>query len=615
MKKYYKRAVLLISDILLINMSFFFAWFIWVEGETTGMRIEDPLGLILLCVAASAVKVAFFMLFRLYHSLWRYAGVYELFRIVIASMISNFTMYIYALIVPSAVSRGIFVFTMFVDIAFIGGSRLAYRVIRRFSGGEMAFFAKYSEDKKRVLVYGGGDAGATLIRELLKNPSSGMKPVGIIDDDLEKHTNEINGVPVLGGRDAIKEVVKEKDIDLIIVAIPSADSAAKREVMDICLETGCKVKTLPSITQLIDGTVSVKNIRDVNLEDLLMRDPVEMDKVAVADYIKDKTVLVTGGGGSIGSELCRQIAGFSPKLLVILDNYENGAFDIQNELAESCPGLKLHVVIASIRDKKRLENIFEVYKPDVVFHAAAHKHVHLMESNPGEAVKNNIFGTLNVVECAGAHEAKEFILISTDKAVNPTGVMGATKRIAEMIIQSMNGDCMTKFAAVRFGNVLGSNGSVVPLFMKQIERGGPVTVTHPDITRYFMTIPEAAQLVIQAGTMVSGGEVFLLEMGTPVKIVDLARRLISLAGFEPDKDIKIRFTELRPGEKLHEELLMAEEGIIKTVNEKISVANLNNINRQKLKQDLEKLNNAVENGDESLTEYILDLAKGKSTDI
>ncbi|MDF2523987.1 MAG: putative nucleoside-diphosphate sugar epimerase, partial [Clostridiales bacterium] len=376
------------------------------------------------------------------------------------------------------------------------------------------------------------------------------------------------------------------------------------DIYNECSKTDCKVKILPSVSQLIDESVTIQKIRDVSIEDLLGRDAINLDIGEISSYIENQVVLVTGGGGSIGSELCRQIASFNPKHLVILDNYENNAYEIQNELLYKYPDLKLDTVIASVREKMRLENIFREYRPDVIFHAAAHKHVPLMEENPTEAVKNNVFGTLNVAECADKFKAKKFVLISTDKAVNPTNIMGATKRIAEMIIQAINRHSKTEFVAVRFGNVLGSNGSVIPLFKKQIEQGGPVTVTHPEITRFFMTIPEAVQLVIQAGAMAKGGEIFVLDMGQPVKIYDLARKLIKLSGFEPDEDIKIEFTGLRPGEKLYEELLLEEEGLQKTKNDKIYVAQPVFTDLAMLKREIDCLKDMIQSNSDGVKDYI-----------
>jgi FlaA1/EpsC-like NDP-sugar epimerase len=404
---------------------------------------------------------------------------------------------------------------------------------------------------------------------------------------------KLNGIPVLGGVEDIEDIVDKKNIDEIIIAIPSAKPALINEIYEKCSSTECKVKILPSMSQIIDGTIMLKKIKDIDIEDLLGREPVKVDLDDIAKYIGGKVILVTGGGGSIGSELCRQIASFGPKKLLMLDIYENNLYDIHNELTAKFPELDIFPIIASIRDMDRLDEIFKRFKPAIVFHAAAHKHVPLMEDHPEEAIKNNVFGTRNVAICADKYGCERFVLISTDKAVNPTNVMGATKRIAEMIIQALNAKSKTEFVAVRFGNVLGSNGSVIPLFRKQIEQGGPVTVTHPDVTRFFMTIPEAVQLVIQAGAMAAGGEIFVLDMGKPVKILDLAKKLIRLSGFEPYEDIDIEITGLRPGEKLYEELLLNEEGLKATKHDKIFVAKPVFTDYELLERELEILRQKV----------------------
>jgi len=445
-------------------------------------------------------------------------------------------------------------------------------------------------DRKRVLVIGGGKAGSIMIKEMYSNPQIHKYPVGVIDDDPEKYKRKINGVPILGTRDDIGRIVKEKKIDEVLIAMPAASKAEIKQIVDICKKLKCSLKTLPGVYELIDGRVDIKKIRDIEIEDLLGRDPIKVDLQEISGYLTNEVVLVTGGGGSIGSELCRQIAGFSPKKLIIFDIYENSIYDVQQELKRKHGNsLNLEVIIGSVRDKNRLEQIFKTYKPTVIFHAAAHKHVPLMETSPMEAIKNNVFGTMNVAECADKLGAKRFVLISTDKAVNPTNIMGATKRIAEIIVQAINRKSKTEFVAVRFGNVLGSNGSVIPLFRKQILEGGPVTVTDPEIIRYFMTIPEAVQLVIQAGAMAEGGEIFVLDMGDPVKIADLARDLIKLSGFEPDVDIKIEYTGLRPGEKLYEELLMAEEGLQETKHEKIFIGKPVVSELEHIKKEIEML--------------------------
>lgn len=466
------------------------------------------------------------------------------------------------------VPRSIFVITFLFDFAFIGGIRFSYRIYRRWVKGE--FFRGKSE--KRILILGAGDAGASIVKEMKFNPALMSKPVAILDDDPRKKNKKLNSVPIVGSTSKIVEAVKKYNVEEIIIAIPTLTNIRLNELFNECAKTHCKVKLLPSVSQLIGEKVIMQKVKDVDIEDLLGRAPIALNNTKISSYITEKVVVVTGGGGSIGSELCRQIAAYNPKKLIIIDNYENNAFEIQNELQYKFPELKLDTIIANVREKHRIDSIFRQHKPQIVFHAAAHKHVPLMEHNPCEAIKNNVIGTQNVSESAHKHNAEKFVLISTDKAVNPTNIMGATKRLAEMYIQALDSQSETEFVAVRFGNVLGSNGSVIPYFKKQIEQGGPVTVTHPEINRFFMTIPEAVQLVLQAGSMAEGGEIFVLDMGKPVKIVDLARNLIRLSGFEPDVDIKIEFSGLRPGEKLYEELLMDEEGLKSTENNKIFVA-------------------------------------------
>ncbi len=456
----------------------------------------------------------------------------------------------------------------------------------------------------RVMIVGAGDAGNSIIREIKTSNFSTMTVCCLIDDDQSKWGSHIHGIKVEGGRDKIKECVDTYSIDEIFIAIPSASRLVIKELLDICKDTDCKLKVLPGIYQLVNGEVSVNKLRDVEVEDLLGRDPVKVDIDAIMGYITDKTVVVTGGGGSIGSELCRQIAGHNPKRLIIIDIYENSAYEIQQELLYKYPNLDLVVLIASVRNTNRMNDIFAKYKPDVVYHAAAHKHVPLMETSPNEAIKNNVFGTWKTATAAAEAGVKKFVMISTDKAVNPTNIMGASKRICEMIIQSFDKHYDTEFVAVRFGNVLGSNGSVIPLFKKQIAAGGPVTVTHPDIIRYFMTIPEAVSLVLQAGAYAKGGEIFVLDMGEPVKILDLAKNLIKLSGYKIDEDIKIEFTGLRPGEKLYEELLMDEEGLQDTDNKLIHIGKPIEIDEVKFYAQLNELKEKTKDECEDVRDLI-----------
>ena len=466
--------------------------------------------------------------------------------------------------------------------------------------------ATKNTDISRVLIIGAGCAGEMVVKELEKNPQLNKKAVAIIDDDITRIGDQVSGVDIVGTRNSILKIVKLYKIDEIIFSIANISKKGKKEIIDICKNTNCKIKTIPGIYEIIDGKVDIKQVRDVDIEDLLGREPIEVDFNLMGSYIQDSTILVTGAGGSIGSELCRQIANIRPKKLIMLDNYENNLYSIQQELIRKYgDSIKMIAVVASIREQKRIEKIFDKYRPEVVFHAAAHKHVPLMENSPGEAIKNNIFGTLNVAMLSSKYNVKRFLLISTDKAVNPTNVMGATKRAAEMIIQSLNEESKTEFVAVRFGNVLGSNGSVIPLFKKQIEEGGPVTVTHPNIIRYFMTIEEAVGLVIQAGGMAKGGEIFVLDMGEPVKILDLAKNLIRLSGFEPDVDIKIVFTGLRPGEKLYEELLMSEEGLLDTKHKKIFIGRPIDFDKNDLQKYLIELRNIVLEEEDELMEQAM----------
>lgn len=606
MKYKLRVSLLLILDIVLVNLSFFIAYQLRADLLTSWNTDKIPARYITeipkLIIILTVVKIATYFVFRLYSSLWRYAGTYELTKIIAAAFISNTIMssYVFISYIPARAPRSLFIIAFFIDCFFIGGSRLGYRVFRRILRGDILLM----KDSKKVMLIGAGDAGASLINEYRLHPELKSTPVALIDDSPGKQGKKLNGVTVLGTREDIVKIADERSIDEIVIAIPSAPPKVINDIFTICSGTKCKVKILPSLSQLIDESVSVQKIRDVNIEDLLGRDPIRLDNDEVGEFLNDKVVLVTGGGGSIGSELCRQIASFSPKQLIILDNYENNAYDIQNELLRDYPELDLVTIIANIREKNRLENIFRQYGPNVLFHAAAHKHVPLMEANPTEAIKNNVFGTLNVAECADKYGVSRFVMISTDKAVNPTNIMGATKRIAEMIIQAYDKHSKTEFVAVRFGNVLGSNGSVIPLFKKQIEQGGPVTVTDPEIIRYFMTIPEAVQLVLQAGAMAEGGEIFVLDMGEPVKIYDLAKNLIKLSGFEPGVDIQIEFTGLRPGEKLYEELLLAEEGIQATKNNKIYVAQPLYTDLAMLKREIDYLKDILMTNADEARDYI-----------
>lgn len=517
--------------------------------------------------------------YKLYHRIWSYASVGELLGIIKSASLSSAAVVLVFYFIPlgTGFPRSVIVLNWVLMILFIGGSRFLWRITR-----DNYIKSESRIGIKRALIVGAGDAGAMVARELKRPNGVHVRPVGFVDDDPKKQSLHLLGMPVLGTREDIPGLVEQNFIDEIIIALPSAPRDVIRDIVNICKDTGVQLKILPGVYELINGRVNVNQIRDVQVEDLLGREPVQADLEEIASYLTDQIVLVTGAGGSIGSELCRQTCRFNPKLLVLLGHGENSIYEIELELRRRYPHLQIETEIADIQDRVKIDSIFTKYKPDVVFHAAAHKHVPLMERNPEEAVKNNILGTRNVAEAAARVQTKVFVMISTDKAVNPTSVMGATKRVAEMIVQSMDKVSKTRFVAVRFGNVLGSRGSVIPIFKKQIVEGGPVTVTHPDMVRYFMTIPEAVQLVIQTGAMAKGGEVFILDMGEPVKIVNLARDLIRLSGFEPDVDIKIHFSGIRPGEKLFEELLTSDEGTTATKHKRIFVARAFGIDVKKL---------------------------------
>ncbi|MBC8590119.1 polysaccharide biosynthesis protein [Lachnospiraceae bacterium NSJ-29] len=557
----------ILADIILINLAYILAFYIRFDTMISRQFLAYIPKYLENAIYITLMKVAIFYYFDMYKTMWKYASITELLNIVAAVVLSNTVVISFLFARQENFPRSIYVIATLLDLALIGGLRFSFRT---FKIDEL--FNKFdSVEKKKIMIIGAGDAAALVIREFRNHVQLRSEPVAIIDDNKNKHGKIINGVKVVGGREDILEAAEKYNVDEIVIAIPSASRKDISDIIEICKQTRCKLKILPGYYELIDGKVSIKKIRDVDISDVLGREEIKTDLGQISSYIANKSVMVTGGGGSIGSELCRQIAAYGPKELIIFDIYENSAYDIQNELKRTYSNLNLKVLIGSIRDKDRLEEILKEEKPDVIFHAAAHKHVPLMEDSPKEAIKNNIFGTLNLAQLSDKYGVEKFVMISTDKAVNPTNIMGATKRVCEMIIQSLNANSSTEYVAVRFGNVLGSNGSVIPLFKKQIEEGGPVTVTHEDIIRYFMTIPEAVQLVIQAGAMANGGEIFILDMGEPVKIMDLAKDLIRLSGFEPDVDIPIKVTGLRPGEKLYEELLLDEEGISNTKHDKIFI--------------------------------------------
>ncbi|MDK0829320.1 nucleoside-diphosphate sugar epimerase/dehydratase [Clostridium perfringens] len=592
------KALFLMSlDILIIVNSYILAFTIRFNFDFIMDKRNE---LILFLPVIVIIYLIMLSIFKMYKSIWTIVGIDEVAFGLIACLIATGIILITSTIISSiyyidyitVLLAGLFI------MIFTIGIRVSFRIYRRMiSHGRVLLNSSNISNLEKILIIGAGSCGQLIIEEVRKQNPIKQKVIGVIDDNPSKIGTYLRGIKILGNRNKIIAISEEKNVDLILIAMPSVDGKVKKEIIEICQSTRAKVKIIPGMYELIGGKVSLNRMRDIDLRDLLGREEVILDKQGIKDYIENKVVMVTGGGGSIGSELCRQIAKFSPKLLLILDIYENNAYELENEIISNFKNLKEKVLIASVREEKRLENIFNEYKPQVIFHAAAHKHVPLMERNPEEAIKNNVIGTLNVAECAHKYGAERFVLISTDKAVNPTNVMGASKRMCEMIIQAIDKNSNTEFVAVRFGNVLGSNGSVIPLFKKQIAKGGPVTLTHKKITRYFMLIPEAAQLVLQAGAYAKGGEIFVLDMGNPVLIYDLAKDLIKLSGFEPEVDIKIEITGLRPGEKLYEELLMDEEGLRKTSHEKIFIAKPGEYDFEMLKLGVNALKKIADLGD------------------
>lgn len=577
------RAIILITfDICIMILSGLFSFLLLkLDGD---VYFKDTL--ILIGINVIAIE-CLFIVFGVYKGIIKYTGIHEGSLIVIA-IIALLTFDILVNIVFSLVDYRWIVVTCMIYFLFAFGGRTSYRFINHLKN---EIYSRRPNDKKRVMIIGAGAAGAALVREINNTTSLNMRPVCFIDDDISKQNKEILGIPVIGyTKDIIKESYKN-NITNIIVAIPSADQKRIVEIYNICKETPCQIQTLPGLYQLIDGTSSLLGtIRDVDVNDLLGREPIKVNIDEIMSYIENEVVIITGGSGSIGSEISRQVAKHHPKLLIIFDIYENTTYNLELELRRDYIDLNLLTLIGSVRSETKLENVFKTYKPTIVFHAAAHKHVPLMETSPCEAIKNNVFGTLNVAKMANKYSSKKMVLISTDKAVNPTSLMGASKRICEMIVQTMNESSKTcEYVAVRFGNVLGSNGSVIPIFTEQIKKGGPVTVTDKNMVRYFMTIPEAVSLVLQAGAYAKGGEIFVLDMGEPVKIYDLAVNLIKLSGYQPDIDIKIEICGLRPGEKMYEETLMKEEGLMKTANKLIYIGKPLEIDREILEKSLEEL--------------------------
>lgn len=639
---------LMIFDIIAINFSSFFALFIRFDFSYSSIPEEYLGAFIKFAPIYTVFSIIVFYALHLYSSLWRFASFDELNRIFVASFITTIFSWIGITVLFMRMPMSYYIIGPIVQLCLITAVRFSYRYIT------MERQRRELKEKKlhNAMIIGAGAAGKAILRELHNSSESETRVCCLIDDNSNKWGRFMDGVPIVGGRDSIFENIDKYGIDKILIALPTATMEQRREILNICKETECELKLLPGIYQLTNGEVSVSKLKDVDVEDLLGREPIHVDMNEIYRYIEGKVILVTGGGGSIGSELCRQIAKHNPKQLVIFDIYENNAYDIEQELKSEHPLLNLIVLIGSVRDSRRMDEIFEIYRPQVVYHAAAHKHVPLMENSPNEAIKNNVIGTYKTAYAALKYGTDRFVLISTDKAVNPTNIMGASKRLCEMVIQSMNvisrdgrtellpdlhahidddeeyqnivkmtavtnengfnsfkSEHVTQFAAVRFGNVLGSNGSVIPLFRKQIEAGGPVTVTHPDIIRYFMTIPEAVSLVLQAGVYAQGGDIFVLDMGEPVKIDSLARNLIKLSGYKPDEDIKIVYSGLRPGEKLYEEKLMAEEGLAKTPNKLIHIGKPIPFDIKEFMQQLEMLAAASYNNSDNIEEIVASVVK------
>lgn len=626
--------LLLFYDIFAINLSYFIS--LWLRFDCRFSQIPEKyltsaIGIVPLYTFVMLVALASL---RLYQSVWRYASIPELIRVFVASVIGAVTQIIGTLILFERMPISYYLMGWILMFAALTISRFGYRAARMIYREKK----KKNHKGKNVMIIGAGEAGKELLDELLRSNRLNVQPKCFIDDDSSKHGKYISDIPIVGGRNEIMAAAQKYEIDQIILAIPTLTTKARRDILTICKESGCELLSVPGIYQLVNGEVAVSNLKKVSVEDLLGRDPIKVNIDEILGYVKGKVILVTGGGGSIGSELCRQIAAHQPKQLIIFDIYENNAYEIEQELKRRHPELDLITLIGSVRDAKRVNQIFEKYQPQIVYHAAAHKHVPLMETSPNESIKNNVIGTYKTALAAKYNGCERFVLISTDKAVNPTNIMGASKRLCEMVVQTLdkvgklqkegkviqepilgvhtevgislhnkNPKKPTEFVAVRFGNVLGSNGSVIPLFKKQIEEGGPVTVTHPDIIRYFMTIPEAVSLVLQAGAYAKGGEIFILDMGDPVKIDDLARNLIKLSGLTPDVDIDIKYTGLRPGEKLYEEKLMAEEGMQKTANKLIHIAKPIEMDVEKFFKDIQILYELCYDNSEHIRDAVVDM--------
>lgn len=586
-KRVERALIIAIADIVAVLFASIAALWIRYDFSFESISREFVDNAIRMIPFDAVSTLVIFWVFRLYQSVWRYASTNELLKICVAVITEGMLQLLVFMFWGISVPRSYYLFYTFILGGFAVGIRFFYRFLRIIRN--KSFSLKRGDSRKNVMIVGAGSAGNSILKEIEASEYVTMKVKCLIDDNPGCQGKTMRGIPIVGGREVIGEACDRYDIDEIIIAIPSASKQTIKRLVEICKDTGCKIQMVPGIYQLINGDVSVSQLREVDIEDLLGREPVKINVEEIIGYIKGKTVMVTGGGGSIGSELCRQLAAHEPRKLIIVDIYENNAYDIQQELKVKYPDLSLTVLIASVRDEVKINQIFEEYKPQIVYHAAAHKHVPLMEDSPAEAIKNNVFGTYKTAKAADKVGVEKFVLVSTDKAVNPTNIMGASKRMCEMVIQMMNERSETDFVAVRFGNVLGSNGSVIPLFKKQILAGGPVTVTDPNIIRYFMTIPEAVSLILQAGAYAKGGEIFVLDMGEPVKILDLATNLIQLSGYKVGEDIDIVFTGLRPGEKMYEELLMSEEGLKDTDNSLIHIGKPIEFDRELFEIELQKL--------------------------
>ena len=585
-----KVLLIMTLDVVSTMGSFFLGLWFRYDFSFQEIRGEHLAGFLSAIGPWCAITVLVFLCFRLYSSIWAFVSTSEVFRIIgayVVLAVLGVTLFRFdGFLMPRASMVVGYLISLVCTVAI----RFSYRLLR--TAQKKISHMTHASGVKNVMLIGAGEAGRALALEFSNSDFVKDHLSCVIDDNPVKRNKRLCGAPIVGNRYDIPEMVRQYKISKIIFAIPSCSAKTRKEILDICTTTGCEVQMLPGIFQMVNGDVSVSKLRRVDPQDLLGRDPIKVNLEEIFDYIHGKVVLVTGGGGSIGSELCRQVAGAGPAQLLLFDLYENNAYDIQMELKHRYPYLNLEVLIGSVRNTNRVEYVVGRYKPDLIFHAAAHKHVPLMEDSPNEAIKNNVFGTYKMAKAAAKFGVRRFVLISTDKAVNPTNIMGASKRLCEMVVQMMNRESKTEFVAVRFGNVLGSNGSVIPLFKKQIEEGGPVTVTHPDIIRYFMTIPEAVSLVLQAGYYARGGEIFVLDMGEPVKIDTMARNMIRLSGYEPDVDIKIVYTGLRPGGKLYEELLMKEEGMQETANKLIHIGKPIEMDDEKFRQQLEMLDKA-----------------------